>query len=398
MLLKHPLTISKPVCQKINDHVVSTHNVFVRDYFIGVLVVSDSCSDNEKKYYDFVSKDKEYESLNDLIWTSVDNRWFIDNRQTSGLYSFSIDILPNTQNTTGICHGTITITYNHMNDNDTWEGWATSTYFGDGEKEWPSGVPNAENLDDINNPDAMTYGAAIPWRYYCKQYGSRANLLVAYQNNWVNGGNELFCFDVQPIRVTPDTLKQGSYDEPGSSTGTMDINSDDVVALQENGLPYPIFQVVPYEGCGGDCTPVTCPDCFNSCIGQEQEQTLNILNCNFSDTTTPCCSSMKILYDDGNWQNTDDIHTQFTTQGNTQPTAIDYTTLTWDRTSQRVNWCSGFSFHFDFAYPSAPWNSLAPDPTRGPNERNPGDQNNVMLRYRRRKCQNWSSNTGLSTR
>ena len=74
-----------------------------------------------------------------------------------------------------------------------WEGWATTTQFGSGETEWPAGVTNAENLLTINNPNSQplaTMGAAIPWRFYCKQYGSRANLLSAINKAWTLGTSQ----------------------------------------------------------------------------------------------------------------------------------------------------------------------------------------------------------------
>lgn len=386
MILRHALKIGKPLCEQDDGIIWKKHNVYVKDYLIGILV-STKCTGGTQEY-DFSPNDPDYYALAQLIWCIVENRWFVDNRTvTGGDYEFSVDITPNTQHTSGEVFGIITIS--SILEDEAWEGWATSTYFGDGEKQWPSGVPNAENLDDINNPDALTFGAAIPWRYYCKEYGSRSQLLVAYQNNWIKNGNDLFCFDVQPIIVTPDKLKQGSYDEPPGN-GTMDINGDAVVALKDNHMPYPVYQVVPYEGCGGDCASTSCPDCFNSCIGGEQSETLDILNCDFSKTTTECCSAMRTLYDDGKWENTKQVHDQFTAS-NSQPTAINYDTLQWNNEAQRVNWCSGFSLHFDFAYPMAPWANLIPDPKNGPNCRTAGDYNNVMLRYRRRKCNNWKT-------
>ena len=72
----------------------------------------------------------------------------------------------------------------------SWDGWATTTVFGDGETVWPSGVANSESLLSINNPNSLphaTFGAAIPWRFYCKMFGGRSELLQAIQLAWTKG-------------------------------------------------------------------------------------------------------------------------------------------------------------------------------------------------------------------
>lgn len=59
-----------------------------------------------------------------------------------------------------------------------------------GEKEWPAGVKNAEDLTKINNPKSVPYatmGGAIPWRFYCKEYGGRQKLLDAIYAAWTEG-------------------------------------------------------------------------------------------------------------------------------------------------------------------------------------------------------------------
>ena len=77
-------------------------------------------------------------------------------------------------------------------------------------------------------------------RYYCKQFGGRAQLLQAIHDAWVGGGSDTnVCFEVQPIAVTPAQLKQGSFDLPSlqqtGGTAVLDINSDAVQALDAKG-------------------------------------------------------------------------------------------------------------------------------------------------------------------
>jgi len=91
-------------------------------------------------------------------------------------------------------------------------------------------------------------GAAIPWRYYFKQYGGRSQLLQAVYNAWtLKNSSEKVCFEVQPITVTPAQLAQGSYDLPSLQQGgntVYDINSESIAALDVNGDPYPTYQIV----------------------------------------------------------------------------------------------------------------------------------------------------------
>ena len=53
-------------------------------------------------------------------------------------------------------------------------------------------MANEEDLTLINNASSLphaTMGAAIPWRYYCKEFGGRAALLQAIHNAWVLGNS-----------------------------------------------------------------------------------------------------------------------------------------------------------------------------------------------------------------
>lgn len=59
------------------------------------------------------------------------------------------------------------------------------------------------------------------------------------------------CFEIQPIIVTPNQLAQGSYDGPSlQQTGQTiyNINDPAIQAVDSQGNPYPVYQIVPYEG------------------------------------------------------------------------------------------------------------------------------------------------------
>lgn len=108
------------------------------------------------------------------------------------------------------------------------------------------------------------------------------NARQAVHDAWYGTSKAPVCFEVQPINRVPANIADGSYDLPSLSVGDPNnnpsINSDGIVAKQSNGAPYPKFQLVPYEGCGGNCIwqPGTSSegqgsteDCFNSeCVDE----------------------------------------------------------------------------------------------------------------------------------
>lgn len=138
-------------------------------------------------------------------------------------------------------------------------------------------------------------GAAFPWRWYCKEFGSRQNWLNSIYAVWtLQTQTADYCFEIQPITVTPNQLKQGSYDQQPLTDPNMqsyNIWDDSIVAVQSNGQPYPSYQVVPYEGCGGNCQNFK--DCFNDCFAQGNAGN-NAINCDFGAITPlPAqCNSM----------------------------------------------------------------------------------------------------------
>jgi hypothetical protein len=268
---------------------------------------------------------------------------------------------------------------------DKWEGWASTTKFYDNEKCWPQNVKNAENLNCINKSENRWMGAAIPWRVICKMYGSRQNLLdtlgpILYEGKQDTQKN---CFEIQPISVSPNQLKQGSFDRKAFGQ-KFDINDKDIIALDDKGNEYPTYIIFPYEGCGGDCKTSDCRDCFNNCyvsVSKEDPSNLNnLLKCDLSTINTSCCQGMKIL-SKNNW---DKNNAKEFVEKASYPLAIND-----DGNYEKadpLNWCSGLNHHFDIAMDTPLWTSIKPDDTRGPFRQNKGDLNNIIVRYRRINC------------
>jgi len=165
--------------------------------------------------------------------------------------------------------------------------WAygTSTQFGAGEAEWPSGTDPFWYIDRINSrtgPWAGTVqtfadgstairsartGAAIPWPTVMNYQmlgpsgrGRKAwiNQTIMQAQGQLPDGPPL-CYMVQPV-------KKGAF--PFTEDGTpVDYNSEDVLAKSKTGKNY-VYLVAPYEGCGGDgqaSNGVGIQDVFNSC-------------------------------------------------------------------------------------------------------------------------------------
>ncbi|GAX78925.1 hypothetical protein CEUSTIGMA_g6364.t1 [Chlamydomonas eustigma] len=282
-----------------------------------------------------------------------------------------------------------------------WQGWATTTQFGSGETSWPSGVAYAENLTIINSASSLPYptmGAAIPWRFYCKKYGGRSELLKAVYNAWtLKNASQNVCFQVQPIRVTPSQLAQGSYDLPSlqqAKSTVYDVNDDSIQALDAIGNPYPIYQIVPYEGCGGNCVAQngsTTSDCFNDCIASISNATVvnQVLECNFASAASNVCMGMNTLWSGGAWPNTPAERTAFGQYS--ANTAINFANGLWQTqtTAGYLNWCSGFNLHFDIALDSPYWAGIAPSASAPPSSRVSGDLTNILVRYRQAPCKPW---------
>jgi hypothetical protein len=227
-------------------------------------------------------------------------------------------------------------------------------------------------------------GAAIPWRIFCKTYGSRQNLLdtigsILYDGKIDTGKN---CYEIQPISVAPSQLKQGSFDKSGYQNAPYDINDFSIIAKDVDGNDYPTYIIYPYEGCGGDCKQ--CPDCFNSCVATLPYQDLiNTLNCDFENIDTQCCDGMKTL-----WKNNWDPNNASEFLQYSAPFAINEQGNFQDAQGGKLNWCSGINYHFDIAMNQPLWANIKPNDMNGPFSQSKGDLNNIIVRYRKIPCPN----------
>ena len=292
---------------------------------------------------------------------------------------------------------------------DKWEGWATTTQFGSGDGPW--GDPPI-SIKMINNQEKNRMGAAIPWRFYFLWYKSKKGEVDAVYGSIAGNNSEKACFQIQPIRKYPNQLT-GSTDasvlgiESGGvnnvcKSGCTDINADDknIAALDSQGNPYPVYLVVPFEGCGGNCYKVA--DCFNDCVGatgNTAAEVVKILNGELCDGSTPSsCAGMKVLANcnkgSATWEWNKTVKTNFLKYScplgiskNTQygQDVSKQTFRSGGTCDQHVNWCSGQNMHFDIALTNPYWEALNASAKKPP-AYTVGEGPNIIVRYRRVQC------------
>jgi hypothetical protein len=266
------------------------------------------------------------------------------------------------------------------------------------------------DIKKMNNQDVPSMGAAIPWRYYFKWYGSKNNQVQAVADSiagtercintddgsidWtvssasvcVDGGGAWdvpkACFLAQPLRLTDEQVQtiQSGYPNPNpvqeSAIKTL-INSD--IGVGETYL------IIPFEGCGGDGNKdKDIADVANSCFGNAGNHTLEALDGDFENLgSVPQCGGMHALYDGGKWDWTVGVYDEF--KEFSAPLGLDPTNG-YDGTSAikgvHLNWCSGANMHFDIGMDTPMWES----------EENAGSirqtnaASNIFMRYKRHVC------------
>jgi len=299
---------------------------------------------------------------------------------------------------------------------DHWEGWATTTYFGDGEASWPSGSSDAlylSALNDLNNKTHVRFGAAVPWRFYYEWYMSRKGLLetVLHSMSGTRLGDKP-CFLAQPITKFPAELR-GMTDldktspipqDCGGNTSCTDINDDAVVAQNlDKSEPLPQYLVIPYEGCGGDGRDAkTCPDIFNTCYMNEAKKdpatAAAVLEGDFTKATDECCKGMQVLCHGDDTPATNATcpwskdSAELRTKFNKYSATLSMSSETqWGQkfaAGVHVNWCGGLNMHFDLATapPHLPWNNLTTNIAKVNKA-----ETNIMMRYKRVECNIWGN-------
>ena len=312
-----------------------------------------------------------------------------------------------------------------------WTDWATTTQFGYGEAQWPGGMKPSLVIDSIRSFGGLfkpmsgeTYsnsdfpfgnylgtvlinsetvpvfgpmGAAVPWTIFAQMKLNRLEVIKSVMNstNPSTGSTpDKSCYLVQPLCKYPKDLLNINTSSKSTSTNNSAVNSPDSVATfkdTQTGQEYfsPAFLVVPYEGCGGDCS-TKFPDCTNSCDQTQLNQYLTNFKFfqgkNCADTTQVVNSCQPLCYlsqgdtPSGAWK----INTfydksvvqqalydrpvskeKFTTL-NPQNAFFGVTDLTnWGSNimsvaakspnPNHINYCSGTNMHFDMAENTPLW-------------------------------------------
>ena len=221
-----------------------------------------------------------------------------------------------------------------------WTDWATTTQFGYGDPQFPGGVKPSLVIDSIRSfgglfkpfngsvysnsdfpfgnylgnitinsetiPVFGPMGGAIPWTVYAKNHPNRLDLI----NSIINSTNppsgttpDKSCYIIQPLCKYPKDLLNINTSAKSVSTNKSFVNSPDSVATfkdTKTGQEYfsPAFLIVPYEGCGGDCS-TKYPDCANTCKDiQNYVANFNVYkktNCSDTSQVDPSCQALCYL-------------------------------------------------------------------------------------------------------
>ena len=283
-------------------------------------------------------------------------------------------------------------------DTGQWEGWATTTQFGEGDGTWPGpGASPGLNLCKKISKQANTMGGAVPWPIIARTYGNRTEYINAIINSATGATSDKACYLVQPIKVFPDQVK-GVSDGVlmcSDQASCIDVNDDGIVAtmtLKDGSTkPFPKYLIVPYEGCGGDCN-ATIPDCFNSC-----SQITDFVAKFDSTLTDPSCQGVNILSNPTQqgtktWQFDDNVRQEMA-DAKFDPVAIssdskygrDIESILKKSYNNHVNWCSGQNMHFDIAKTNPNWITDLPDGATS-NIAQTNAESNIVLRYKRVPC------------
>jgi hypothetical protein len=276
-----------------------------------------------------------------------------------------------------------------------WEGWASTTQFGSGNGNWPDGVSPSLNLcnkilgrQTLTGVGANTMGAAIPWNFVCGSYSNRTDWLNAIVNS-ANGipnpeTKELdnVCYMIQPVQLYPNEMT-GIFCQTGETCA--DINSSEVAATYGGNQTYPEYLIIPYEGCGGDCSydgGKTHKDCGNSCSNIQ-----GIVGTCKQDTSNPntYCDVINTMAEN-NWDPTKYMDTidkiNYYGVGISEATGYGKTAgAAAANTKGVLNWCTGQNMHFDIAQTNPLWENLGMG-----NIATTTGNSNIIVRYKKVPC------------
>ena len=264
-----------------------------------------------------------------------------------------------------------------------WDGWATTTKYG-AETNWPGAgaIPsiNMQNIANKGNGSQIgsitipktgetinvigTMGGAVPWAVFNSLFGwkSRSEYLTTVINS-CNGTNPVpCCLIIQPIGKFPDEI--APTNSPFNmvnglcTSNCTDINDPNIVATYNNHAnKFPAYFVVPYEGCGGNCsdTDPLNADCFNECSDiQHIVANFNYYNCKDSNGNSPTpppgvCQTIQWM-SNNNFNMTPEIEQKFY-DANYDVFSISSQTNNGRNIDAKktnfVNYCSGKNMHID---------------------------------------------------
>lgn len=289
---------------------------------------------------------------------------------------------------------------------DDWEGYATTTQFGCGDGAWGE-TPYGMDIKKMNSELVPSMGAAIPWRYYFKWYGSKKNQTQAVADSiagtprcinadgaieWTmtkdncDGKWEVpkACFLAQPISLNDDQLKSITTNYPNYKEND-EVELKKMVQQGDVGVG-DVYLIIPFEGCGGDGKDGI-PDVANTCFGSitDGKTLTNILtkknnNEDFEKLkNNEKCKGLYTLWDNGNWDWNETVHTDFMKYS--APLGLENSNYN-KNGSGHLNWCSGASMHFDIGMDKPLW-------VGGPDSESITTTNapsNIFMRYKRHEC------------
>lgn len=308
---------------------------------------------------------------------------------------------------------------------DKWEGWATTTFFGE-EQKYPE-LSNRKSINNVNSKlyklkkgtvlyknklrNVEIYGAAIPWGIYAK-LGYKSIQESADDSIWSSRGipdrwlEKPPCFLIQQINKFPDELKNTTSEIPSSqipcsnTSECYDIN-DDEIAKDSNGKETDMMLIIPYEGCGGDCNK-DCHDCVNN-MGDIIYKFMDDFSVSL-DSANKACSGIK-AQKDTNWEWTEDTEQKYLgiskeelsnpdpnkfqndDIGISKRTGYGRNRNQWARQQPwmgHVNHCTSHNMHFDIAVPGGELDNV-PFLRDLPNSEF-AQGGNVLVRWKRVQC------------
>lgn len=309
--------------------------------------------------------------------------------------------------------------------NTGWYAWSTTTQFGSGDSDWPSGSSPSLNLPKIMSwgnqgskplgnitypigngksetvPVYGTMGVAMPWSIILSLYKTRTDFINDVTDSCAGRNSNSCCYIIQPIQTFPTEVKNNGDNHNTDVSGGKgaDLNGDNIAAKYgdpSNPISYPAYFCIPYEGCGGDCSKAY-SDCFNSC--KEISNVVTVPNY-FStiDTTKldPSCNSTLSIWGSpiNNFSYYSDLDNILLKSGN-DPVAISNVTANGSNIAgviqstptNHVNYCSGKNMHFDVAQNSPLWQMFINNPVSGKvvnmsmSTKNTTDITNTMVRF-----------------